>query len=124
MNSSSDIRLAMAVAHEPMRKTIYEWLRKIDDLDGSPTDWTMFSSLIAFDITGQIAFSTDFGSVRSGEKTKLQKSIHNMFEGIAGLAHLPWITSLSTRMQSPSDGSFSRLAHEFMVQRLAVSEWL
>ncbi|KAH7133334.1 cytochrome P450 [Dactylonectria estremocensis] len=88
---------AIDAREKPTRDVIHQWLAKVDELQGQPLNWTLFASLISFDITGHVGFSVDFGGVRSGEKNVHQQYIQSLFKVMADAGQQPWLIGLAKK---------------------------
>ncbi|KAK7429582.1 hypothetical protein QQZ08_003962 [Neonectria magnoliae] len=116
---------AIEAREQPIRDVICEWLAKVDELNGKPVNWTLFASLISFDITGRVGFSTDFGGVRASTKSIFQRYIQSLFRMMADVGHQPWIISLSKRSLLPDSSDvvgFEDFARKLIAQRLKDTE--
>ncbi|KAF7547929.1 hypothetical protein G7Z17_g7386 [Cylindrodendrum hubeiense] len=105
--------------HDP--HVIHQWLAKVDELNGQPINWTLFASLISFDITGHVGFSVDFGGVRAGKKDVHQQYIQSLFKMMADAGQQPWLITLSKRLPLPASSDlvgFENLARRLVAQRL------
>lgn len=69
---------------------VKSWLDKIDAANGQPINVSLFALLIAFDNIGRIAYSKDFGTVKSGKETRMLDMAEVTFATIATLGHLDW----------------------------------
>ena len=86
-------------------------------------NWTLFASLISFDITGRVGFSINFGGLKAGKKSILQTYIQALFKDLAESGQLPWLISLLQRSKLPISkevASFEEFARSLVKQRLEV----
>lgn len=67
-----------------------DWLDKIESYGGAPINTSLFAVLIPFDNIGKVAYSTNFGSVRTGRDLPMLSLIETLFKTIGTLGHLDW----------------------------------
>ncbi|CAM1510458.1 Fc.00g007930.m01.CDS01 [Cosmosporella sp. VM-42] len=116
---------AFDAREQPIRSTILEWLSKVDEYNGKPMNWTLFASLISFDVMSRVGFSVDFGGLRAGKESILQVYIQALFKNMIKIGQFPWLVSLFQRTRLPLSrdvANFEDLAKRLVKQRLEDKE--
>jgi cytochrome P450 family 628 len=119
----TDIKPAVEAREEPLRQITLEWLSKVDEFKGQPLDWSLFASLMTFDMTGRIGFSHDFGGLRAGKRSPIQTHIQALFRNLSTTGQVPWLVSMLQRSNLPINEditAFEKLAKTLVRERLAV----
>jgi hypothetical protein len=72
------------------RKVVRTWLDRLNTLDGAPIEVSKAMLLVAFDNMGKLGFSTEFGTVTTGEGVKWLDLLEVLLGSIAKVGGMPW----------------------------------
>lgn len=61
---------------------------------GQSMDATKWANLFSFDVMGEIGFSKDFHSIRSGQEHPASKAVHDHLAILGVMQTVPWLLNL------------------------------
>lgn len=113
---------ALEKYEEETRAVLRTFLSRLDDLQGTPVNTTLYAKLIPFDNMGRVGYGRDFGTIRDGREDRMLDLIEFTFKLAARLGQTPWPIVLLARL--PRTGmakEFEELGNRLVDERIAVS---
>jgi hypothetical protein len=105
------------------RKTVLDWLTKLETLQGEAIDISLWSLLISFDNMGRVGYSREWGLVKSGRHNHMLNLLEATFKPLGKLGRVVWPVAAISQLQLAEDvKKFGLLASETIDERANVSE--
>ncbi|TID03657.1 Tryprostatin B 6-hydroxylase [Colletotrichum higginsianum] len=112
---------ALEKYEEETRAVLRTFLSRLDDLQGTPVNTTLYAKLIPFDNMGRVGYGRDFGTIHDGREDRMLDLIEFTFKLAARLGQTPWPLVLLARL--PRTGmakEFEDLGNRLVDERIAV----
>ncbi|EHK47065.1 hypothetical protein TRIATDRAFT_194962 [Trichoderma atroviride IMI 206040] len=104
------------------REVVYEWLEKLESLQGQPINTSLYSALIPFDNMGRMGFSVNFGSIKAGKENPMLHYLEVTLGTLAKLGMIWWPIALLQAFGSSNDHiNFQKLACQMVDKRREVA---
>lgn len=90
---------------------VYEWLEKLESLQGQPINTSLYSTLIPFENMGRMGFSVSFGSIKAGKEDPMLHYLEVTLATLAKLGLIWWPLALMKAIGLSGDHvNFQKLA--------------
>ncbi|KAM0447685.1 hypothetical protein ACHAO4_008826 [Trichoderma viride] len=100
------------------REVVYEWLEKLESLQGQPINTSLYSTLIPFENMGRMGFSVSFGSIKAGKENPMLHYLEVTLGTLAKLGLIWWPIALLQAFGSSKDHvNFQKLACQMVDKR-------
>jgi hypothetical protein len=81
------------------RLTIRDWLSKLESLQGSPLDISLYSELISFDNMGRVGYSKEWGVIKAGHANNMLSLLDVLTRPSGKLGRVAWLRAVGFQLK-------------------------